>query len=91
MWLDSVQSAVGDTTIQIDEGLREHNRLSSAHQNMDALIDSGRNILGNLKDQKGILKVCSGCRTDVRGQEGSVRYGDKEYAMFHFLAFLSKG
>ena len=23
---------------------------------MDALIDSGRNILGNLRDQKGILK-----------------------------------
>ena len=58
MWLVSGQSAVGDTTIQIDEGLHEHNRLSSAHRNMDELIDSGQSILGSLKDQKGILKVC---------------------------------
>ena len=41
----------------MDGQLTEHDRLQGAHRGMESLLDSAGNILSNLREQKGVLKV----------------------------------
>jgi hypothetical protein len=54
-------SAIGDTTIQVDHHLAENDRLRGVHQGVDSLLDNAGSILSSLQEQKGILKVCDMC------------------------------
>lgn len=46
-----------DTTINVgDDYMRgEHDKLLSANRNIDELLSSGSNIIGSLRDQRGLL------------------------------------
>ncbi|KAK7489217.1 hypothetical protein BaRGS_00019595 [Batillaria attramentaria] len=46
----------GDTSIYIDPALQHHTKMTNAHSRMDELIETGSNILSNLRDQSGTLK-----------------------------------
>jgi Golgi SNAP receptor complex protein 2 len=50
-------SAIGDTTIQVDHHLAENDRLRGVHQGVDSLLDNAGSILSSLQEQKGILKT----------------------------------
>lgn len=47
----------GETAINVgDDYMRgEHDKLISAHRNIDELLASGSNIIGSLRDQRGML------------------------------------
>ncbi len=45
-----------DTSIMIDAALQHNNSLYASHRNMDDLLNSGSNILGNLREQRHTLK-----------------------------------
>ena len=44
------------TSIYIDPALQHHTKMTGAHSRMDELIETGSNILSNLRDQSGTLK-----------------------------------
>lgn len=45
-----------DTSIYIDPALQHHTKMTNTHSRMDELIETGSNILSNLRDQSGTLK-----------------------------------
>jgi len=45
-----------DTSIMIDAALQQNQRLNTAGRNIDDMINTGSNILSNLREQGGTLK-----------------------------------
>lgn len=54
-----------ETTILLDEALREHSSLQSSSRGLDDMISQGNSILSNLRDQRSILKKAHRKMLDV--------------------------
>ncbi|KAL8586569.1 hypothetical protein ACOMHN_053922 [Nucella lapillus] len=44
------------TSVDIDPALQQHTKMGNAHSRMDEILETGSNILSNLRDQRGALK-----------------------------------
>ena len=59
-----------DTSIMIDAALQQNQRMHNSHRQMDDLINSGANVLENLKDQRSTLKGAKKRMLDVANSLG---------------------
>ena len=53
----SQSASEGDTTIAMDHGLHHHERLQEANRGLDNILNHGRDIVENLKNQGFTLKA----------------------------------
>ena len=53
----SQSASEGDTTIAMDHGLHHHQRLQDANRGLDHILNHGRDIVDNLKNQGFTLKA----------------------------------
>lgn len=53
----SQSASEGDTTIAMDHGLHHHERLQEANRGLDHILNHGRDIVENLKNQGFTLKA----------------------------------